>query len=1431
MKKICGGLILLFALTGIVAAAPVNQEWVARWNDASNSTDYGRAVGVDAAGNVYTTGYAYNPTSANYDITTVKYNSTGVQQWVQTYNGPGNSTDYPYAIAVSPSGDVYIAGYAYGSSSNPDMVTLKYNTSGVFQWAQLYSGTSNSSDYGYDIAIDASGNAYTAGYTSNTGTSYDMTVVKYSSAGVFQWAGIYNGPMNSTDYAYSVAVDGSGNVYMGGYSYQSATTIYDYTVVKYNSAGVRQWVGTWNDPVNYYDYGRDVDVDGSGNVYMAGYSNYYSSGYYAIVTVKWNSSGVFQWAQPFVGTAGTSYTNYGYYIKVTSAGNVYTAGYGYDNNGGTISPDIEIVKYNTAGTQQWSNHYNGPMNSTDQMTAPGGLLALDAAGNAYACAYISYGSASTVYDFATIKYDATTGAQQWVMRYDNGLGSSYPYDYQYWVTVDASNNVYTCGYGYGLNSGVYSYDFTTIKYSQYADVYVQTPLLTGTTYSATQVWCGAAITPYDTVGNSGPGAATTVFTQCNIGPDGYSESQTIANLASGAKARNVFVNWTPSLTPGKVYNRRDTTYAASPTDPNLSNNWVIASYSTVYDGQAVSITNPPASPVCGTSYTPQATVRNNSPTGNATFSVTCTISPGGYSSTKTASVVAAGGSMPVTFDPWTAGQTPNTAYTVTVTCQTTGDVNTGNNTVSTTVTTVYDGQTVSIDDPPTNPWCGATYAPKATVKNNSASGSATFSVTCVIQGGYTSTQTVTSLAAGASTQVTFTNWTASRVPNTVSQDTVYCQTTGDNATGNNTLTRTLTTIYDGQAVSIDDPPVNPWCGATYAPKATVKNNSALGAADFSVTCVIVAGYTSIKTVTNLAAGATIQVTFDNWTASRVPNTAYTVTTTCQTTGDNNTGNNTATSTSTTIYDGQTVSIDDPPASPWCGATYAPKATVKNNSALGAADFSITCTSSPDGYSSTKNVSNLAFGSTIQVTFDNWTASRVPNTAYTFTTTCQTTGDNNTANNTQTKNITTIYDGQTVSITAPPDTVLTGTTYNPAATVKNNSAQGAADFSVSCTITPGGYSDTQSVTNLSAGVTIPVTFSAWTSGLTPGVTYTMTVTCQTTGDNNTANNTQSKSIFAYGDVGATEAVSPLDTVYVNTEYNPIAKIKNFTSGLTEGFPVTCQILDGSGGIVYTDTHRDSLDRNEEKLETFIEWMVGPAVGVTYEIQVFTQMTGDCVPGNDKITWEVVSAAQPSLDVGVASLDDPTGNIQVGKTYQPKATVRNFGTNTATFNVTCTIGGYTSTKGVADLAKNVTQQITFDNWTPLTASSYTMTVITLLADANPHNDTMSQTLNALGIDELVLSIPRVFALEAVRPNPFSSAATIRCALPVNTTMSLTIYDITGALVKTLASGAAFAGYKSIIWDGRDNGGKRLANGLYFIRMETPKYTAVKKIVLMR
>ncbi|GAG64817.1 unnamed protein product, partial [marine sediment metagenome] len=244
------------------------EQWVARYNGPGNWWDCAYAIALDNSGNIYVTGESYDSDTWP-DYATVKYDSSGVEQWVARYNGPGDSYDRAHAIALDNSGNIYVTGQSIGSGTNYDYATVKYDSSGVEQWVARYNGPGNSWDYAYAIALDNSGNIYVTGYSGGSGTYEDYATVKYDSSGVEQWVARYNGPGNDWDRAYAIALDNSGNIYVTGGSRGSGTYV-DYATVKYDSSGVEQWVARCNGPGDSLDYAYAIALDNSGNVYVTG---------------------------------------------------------------------------------------------------------------------------------------------------------------------------------------------------------------------------------------------------------------------------------------------------------------------------------------------------------------------------------------------------------------------------------------------------------------------------------------------------------------------------------------------------------------------------------------------------------------------------------------------------------------------------------------------------------------------------------------------------------------------------------------------------------------------------------------------------------------------------------------------------------------------------------------------------------------------------------------------------------------------------------------------------------------------------------------------------------------------------------------------------------------------------------------------------------
>ncbi|MBK7631233.1 MAG: SBBP repeat-containing protein [Ignavibacteriales bacterium] len=147
------------------------------------------------------------------------------EEWVARYNGPGDLNDISTDLAVDSEGNTYVTGRSFGGSTSWDYATIKYDSAGVEQWVQRYNGTANGFDEATSIIIDNEDNVYVTGNIFGGGTRNDYATIKYNSDGVQEWVKIYNSPGNGDDRAKSIAVDNDGNIYVTGYSFGNVSMI------------------------------------------------------------------------------------------------------------------------------------------------------------------------------------------------------------------------------------------------------------------------------------------------------------------------------------------------------------------------------------------------------------------------------------------------------------------------------------------------------------------------------------------------------------------------------------------------------------------------------------------------------------------------------------------------------------------------------------------------------------------------------------------------------------------------------------------------------------------------------------------------------------------------------------------------------------------------------------------------------------------------------------------------------------------------------------------------------------------------------------------------------------------------------------------------------------------------------------------------------
>ncbi|MDZ4821936.1 MAG: SBBP repeat-containing protein, partial [Flavobacteriales bacterium] len=362
----------------LVKYSGTTEVWSQSWNGSANGDDYAADVVIDGSGNIIICG-ATQVTSINYNAVVAKYNSSGTLQWASSYAGSANLADGFVSIEKDNSNNYYVCGGTLTTTEQSNFVTVKYNSSGTQQWASTYdysdlqdvavkitvsSGVevsrgsqANSTDWkmttvrynlstgaqvsvnqtgGDDEGVDKVTDAWTDGTYTSTG--YDWKVLKLDANLTVTWSATYNGNANQDDEAQSVKVDASSNVYVTGWATVTGQGR-NFVTRKYNSSGTVQWTSSFIEPSStgsgqgeMDDEAQTLELDASGHVLISGSS--YKDGNTDYLTIKYKySDGLELWRTRF--NSDYNDNDIPSNIALDESGNIYVIGTVGKGNGTT----------------------------------------------------------------------------------------------------------------------------------------------------------------------------------------------------------------------------------------------------------------------------------------------------------------------------------------------------------------------------------------------------------------------------------------------------------------------------------------------------------------------------------------------------------------------------------------------------------------------------------------------------------------------------------------------------------------------------------------------------------------------------------------------------------------------------------------------------------------------------------------------------------------------------------------------------------------------------------------------------------------------------------------------------------------------------------------------------------------------------------------
>jgi uncharacterized delta-60 repeat protein len=256
-----------------LAALKYSADGVSIWTNVlqdSTANNYPVGIAVDKADNIFVTGTSQPFSSINNDLLTLKYTYSGSLVWSNRYTGLFAGSCNAAAIALDSLGNAIVTGSS-SLSGTVAFAIVKYTPDGGQLWAVRHSGVSGGANFPYALAIDSSNNVYVTGQAGRGTVNADYMTVKYSAGGVVQWDRRYDSAGFNSDYAAAIAVDSLGNAYVTGSVYAGSGNAaqQDIVTIKYATNGSGVWTNRQSARANGEEVGIAALVLSPGELVIA----------------------------------------------------------------------------------------------------------------------------------------------------------------------------------------------------------------------------------------------------------------------------------------------------------------------------------------------------------------------------------------------------------------------------------------------------------------------------------------------------------------------------------------------------------------------------------------------------------------------------------------------------------------------------------------------------------------------------------------------------------------------------------------------------------------------------------------------------------------------------------------------------------------------------------------------------------------------------------------------------------------------------------------------------------------------------------------------------------------------------------------------------------------------------------------------------------
>ncbi len=420
-------------------------DWSHHHDGAAAGTDMAVDMAAGPDGSIYVTGPSDDALTDPCYLT-LKYRPDGSQAWANTFAGEGGDT--PQAIAVDPvSGAAAVTGYSWvAQPEGHQILTILYEPDGSTRWERYFGGLGDGNNSGYDVAVDGSGNVVVGGVSYRNDSDYDFVTVKYSPQGDLEWSEYYDGPPGFYDQIFALVIDGEGRIYVTGRSAGGSGQGQDFCTVCYSPEGTELWVARYAGPAMGDDVPKAIALHPQGGVVVGGTSPGSGVAGTDVAVVRYDGDGNELWVKRYDSPDGGDDACLD--LAVAGDGTSFAVGSCAPSSGGT---DLLVFQVAPDGGSSMALRRNGPGSGDDCAAA----VVADGRGSVLVAGTEENDAAGGWNNLLVLKLDCH-GTLLWAESYDGPDGGR---DEARSVAALPGGGVAAAGFSHGGKSGN---DFLTV---------------------------------------------------------------------------------------------------------------------------------------------------------------------------------------------------------------------------------------------------------------------------------------------------------------------------------------------------------------------------------------------------------------------------------------------------------------------------------------------------------------------------------------------------------------------------------------------------------------------------------------------------------------------------------------------------------------------------------------------------------------------------------------------------------------------------------------------------------------------------------------------------------------------------------------------------------------------------------------------------------